>query len=103
MVTARRQIITSAQFSMPLNGIFEATYGKLAAFDNSRMECRNYSLPYYLPILVRIRRWPEQPTLVKSQSVCQLNEMADSWLMQAAHLMKMRPSLGLRITVPCSS
>ena len=38
MVTARRQIITSALLGMPLTGIFEVTYGKFAALDNSRID-----------------------------------------------------------------
>ena len=38
VVTARQQILTSALLDMPLTGLFEATYGKLASFDNAVLD-----------------------------------------------------------------
>ena len=38
VVTARQQILTSALLGMPLTGLFEATYGKLASFDNAVLD-----------------------------------------------------------------
>ena len=59
MVTARRQIITSARLGMPLTGLFEATYGKVAALDNSKIDI--FSFLHFSDCLSQSVRIPAVP------------------------------------------